>query len=470
MRLKWTYLFIGCFSAAGIYGQTLPSKLQKAVNSLENNIAFRHAILGLSVMDTKTGKLVYEHNGEKGLAAASVQKIITSSTALDLLGPDFRFSTQIMIDQGQEGALRIVGDGDPSLGSWRFASTRPDLILNQLLMKLRARPYKVNKLLIDDSAYPDNGIPRGWIWEDIGNYYGAGVWGLNWKENQYDLWMEPGQAPGDPVKAVHYDNAWFDGPLRIQDLVTGAVGSGDNAYIFPSVNGNPAILSGTIPPGKPFSISGSSQSPYRLLQKELIGLLDSARLLARSPQQIQSASEHITRGSVKPGNENIQPVLLCSWQSPALDSLNYFFLRRSINLYGEALLRALAKHVKGDASPEKGLDLLDTFWKSKGVNPGSFQLMDGSGLSPQNRVTTNGLLKVLTYARSRLWFNYFYDALPVYNGMKMKSGSIGGARAFAGYHKAADGHTYSFAIIINNYRGSSSAAVKALYQVLDQLK
>jgi D-alanyl-D-alanine carboxypeptidase/D-alanyl-D-alanine-endopeptidase (penicillin-binding protein 4) len=52
----------------------------------------------------------------------------------------------------------------------------------------------------------------------------------------------------------------------------------------------------------------------------------------------------------------------------------------------------------------------------------------------------------------------------------MKSGSIGGARAFAGYHKAADGHTYSFAIIINNYRGSSSAAVKALYQVLDQLK
>ena len=26
----------------------------------------------------------------------------------------------------------------------------------------------------------------GWIWEDIGNYYGAGVSGLNWHENQYD--------------------------------------------------------------------------------------------------------------------------------------------------------------------------------------------------------------------------------------------------------------------------------------------
>ena len=97
-------------------------------------------------------------------------------------------------------------------------------------------------------------------------------------------------------------------------------------------------------------------------------------------------------------------------------------------------------------------------------------MIDGSGLSPQNRVTTHAEVKVLQYARTRTWFNAFYNALPEYNGMKMKSGSIGGARAFAGYHTAKDGRQYTFSIIVNNYDGSSSDIVKKMYGVLDLLK
>jgi D-alanyl-D-alanine carboxypeptidase/D-alanyl-D-alanine-endopeptidase (penicillin-binding protein 4) len=54
--------------------------------------------------------------------------------------------------------------------------------------------------------------------------------------------------------------------------------------------------------------------------------------------------------------------------------------------------------------------------------------------------------------------------------MKMKSGSIGGARSFAGYHTSKDGNEYIFAIIVNNYDGSSSAMVRKMYQLLDNLK
>jgi D-alanyl-D-alanine carboxypeptidase/D-alanyl-D-alanine-endopeptidase (penicillin-binding protein 4) len=54
--------------------------------------------------------------------------------------------------------------------------------------------------------------------------------------------------------------------------------------------------------------------------------------------------------------------------------------------------------------------------------------------------------------------------------MKMKSGSIGGARAFAGYHNAKDGKQYVFSIIVNNYEGSSGEVVKKMYTVLDVLK
>ena len=121
-------------------------------------------------------------------------------------------------------------------------------------------------------------------------------------------------------------------------------------------------------------------------------------------------------------------------------------------------------------STEKGIELVRDFWKSKGIDKGALQIVDGSGLSPQNRVTTDAMVKALQFARKRPWYNAFYQSIPEFNGMKMKSGSIGGARAYAGYHTAKDGKQYSFAIIVNNYEGSSGEVVKKLYKVLDVLK
>lgn len=97
-------------------------------------------------------------------------------------------------------------------------------------------------------------------------------------------------------------------------------------------------------------------------------------------------------------------------------------------------------------------------------------MMDGSGLSPQNRVTTNALVKVMQYARAQKWYASFLDALPEINGIKMKSGSIGGARSYTGYINAASGKQYTFAFIVNNYDGSSSDVVRKMWKVLDVLK
>jgi len=162
--------------------------------------------------------------------------------------------------------------------------------------------------------------------------------------------------------------------------------------------------------------------------------------------------------------------IFASVTSPTLDSINYWFLRRSINLYGEALVKTIAHEKTGFASTEKGVDLVKDFWSKQGIDKAAINIIDGSGLSPQNRVTTNALVKVLQYAKTRPWYNSFYLSLPTYNGMKMKSGSIGGARSFAGYHIGKDGKEYIFAIIVNNYDGSATAMVRKMYQVLDMLK
>ena len=110
------------------------------------------------------------------------------------------------------------------------------------------------------------------------------------------------------------------------------------------------------------------------------------------------------------------------------------------------------------------------YWTARGIDSGSLHILDGSGLSPQNRVSAKALATALLYAGKQQWFSSFYKALPLINGQHMKSGSIEGARAYAGYQRAANGRDYIFAIIVNNYQGAPSSITKKLWTLLDTLK
>ena len=97
-------------------------------------------------------------------------------------------------------------------------------------------------------------------------------------------------------------------------------------------------------------------------------------------------------------------------------------------------------------------------------------MYDGSGLSPLNRVTTHAQVEILKYARSKDWFPNFFAALPEFNNMKMKSGTISDVKGFCGYHTSKDGKEYIFSFLVNNYSGRSSHLVNKMYKVLDILK
>ena len=153
-----------------------------------------------------------------------------------------------------------------------------------------------------------------------------------------------------------------------------------------------------------------------------------------------------------------------------LDSINYWFLRKSINLYGEALLKTISVENTSAGSTDKGVTAIKNFWEDRGIDKAAIHIIDGSGLSPQNRITTSVLVNVLQYATNKNWFPSFYNALPIYNNMKLKSGTIGGTKSFAGYHTSKVGVDYTLAVIVNNFDGSASNIVKQLFTVLDELK
>lgn len=153
-----------------------------------------------------------------------------------------------------------------------------------------------------------------------------------------------------------------------------------------------------------------------------------------------------------------------------MSSLAYWFLRRSINLYGEAFVKTLALEKNGKASTEDGIQILKDHWESRGIDPDELRMYDGSGLSPQNRNTARSQVTVLQYAKRQPWFKEYYEGFPIYNDMKMKSGTINRVKGFTGFQKSKTGKEYTFSFLVNNYSGSQLTLVRKMYRVLDNLK
>ena len=450
--------------------QTTSQKLQKAYQQFESDSQLKHAISSLYVINAKTGEVVFDRNSQVGLAPASTQKIITAATAFELLGKDFQYKTEFgtRIDFEDDICLWINPSGDPTFGSWRWESTKERNVLNAILTGLGRINLGFCKGIFV-RVWNSEQIPDGWIWQDVGNYYGAGAAILNWRENQYDLFLKSGKDVGNPVQIVEISPKIHS--LEINCWATSAEkGSGDNAYVYlPTADANP-VLRGTIPVNEEhFKISGAILNPIN----EFISILEDSLRSRYKWTPTKPVLEF-------PGNFWLhKPTIYYTHYSPPLDSIVYWFLQKSINLYGEALIKTFAYQKLGlqsidttfaNESTDSGVVIVKDFWKQKGLDENELNIYDGSGLSPLNRVTTHAQVEVLKYAKQQAWFPDLFNALPEYNNMKMKSGSISDLKSFCGYYTAGDVTQYICSFLVNNYNGTSSGVVRKMYKVLDVLK
>ena len=459
--------------------QTASQKLQQAYQQFSSDSQLKHALTSLYVINAKTGEVVFDKNSQVGLAPASTQKIITAATAFELLGKDYRYKTTLCYDGKIEngvlkGNLYIVGSGDPTLGSWRYQNTSENEVLDEFGEAILTRKIKsIDGFIIPISQnWETQTTPNGWIWQDIGNYYGAGASAINWRENQFDVQLESSNKIGTAVSITGTTPELFDVNL-ISELRSAREKSGDNAYIYLPPHSTAGIIRGTIPINeRSFQISGSIPNPpkqfiYSLL-KELSVKVPGSSFTLQSIEDIAKAQSPSFDSNENVNLKNL--VSLRNHYSPTLDSIIYWFLQKSINLYGEALLKTFAYEKKGFGATDTGVVIVKDYWKRKGLDENELNIYDGSGLSPLNRVTTHVQVEILKYAKQQSWFPYFYNALPEYNNMKMKSGSISDVRSFCGYHTSGGGIQYIFSFIVNNYNGPSSDVVKKMYGVLDNLK
>lgn len=464
--LKRSIVFFLLLLTGTSYAQTPIQKITQSFNTFLADGQTRYATASLCILDAKTGKLLYGKNEHTGLATASTLKTITAASAFSILGEDFRYETTmgytgtITADGTLKGDVVIRGGGDPTLGSWRYESSKEGTVLNQWVKALKAAGIKKieGRVIGDDLAWGTQSTPEGWTWQDMGNYYGAGSSALTWRENQFDIKLHAASKVS-VLKTV---------PLMpyltiVNELKPGAEGSGDNAYAFLPPLSKTAYLRGTWAVG--ISKSGISVALPDPAYDAALRLQDTLAKAGIGCSGIPVTSRQLLADSA-PAPAAIRP--LSTITSPSLANIVYWLNKKSVNLYAEHLLRTIAWKAGKEATASNGAAIEKSYWAKIGIDRDALNIIDGSGLSPATRVTTAAMASILYQAQQERWFPDFEKSLPENNGMKLKSGTINDVSSFAGYYSAANGSKYVIVINVNNYSGSGINA--KLFRVLDALK
>ena len=484
------YLFIiiilsfSCFACFSQNSSVI--RLNKEIEELNTDISMKHASYSILIKNITSGKVIYGMNPEQSLIPASVMKIPVTAAALSIMGSSNRFTTSIgyngNIDtEGTlDGNIYIIGCGDPAFGTTRIGNEfSTDSIFRKWYKAIRKIGVKkVNGAVIADaSIFDEELIPSSWLWDDMGNYYGAGASGLNINENSYKVVFQPAANEGDIAKVLAFEPELSYMNI-INKVTTGKPASVDNVIIYGAPYSNARVIEGTVPSDKAsFEVKGSMPDPsyycayafhYFLLHRNIICGMRPTTV------RIQSQQKNYTKQEV---------TFISAHLSPTLENIIDYTNTFSINSYAEAVLKMTGYNSLGEGSVKAGVKAVKSFWKSKNIDLDGLVMTDGSGLSPADRITSAQLVSMLEYIyKDKTISNAFIKSLPLAgvsgsirnnfkgtiaeNNLCAKSGFMNNVRAYAGYVKNRKGDQIVFAIMINNYNDTPGALKTRIENIL----
>lgn len=473
LRFRFTLFAIFCLTSIKCIAQTstAATRYETARKAILEHPAFKRGDISWSFRDLETGQELDAFQSSKLMIPASTVKLFTTGVALQKLGNFYQFATSIMADgeikkHQLKGNLIIQGSGDPSFGSGLAGALPGDSVLFSILKVLQDSGVTKIKgdLIIDPFILPYNETvtPRNYIWEDIGNYYGAAAWGLNWRNNEFTIEFTPGKTSQDSTKATIV-SSWAK-YLTLKNSINNSYNNSREIYVFSAPFSQSVLVEGeTSANSASFSERASLPDPPLAFGNELKAYLEANDIQIDGELKFESK-----RGAV--------------WKkiySPQLFELVKETNFTSNNLFAEAIAKRIAFNQIGQSANPTGDYLTAELNSYKPYADSALSLVDGSGLSRNNRVSAGFQSQYLrTQTKSSISTPYFMGSIPKVGeegtmknfprveNMRAKSGSMNKVRAYAGYFYDKNNHQIAFSIMANNAPISASKQKELMIELL----
>ena len=460
-------LFIKFFSFILIF-QTQKTFPQAPVERFLSPSYMKGASISFMVKDILNDSIVFSYDAGRELIPASVMKLVTTASALELLGEQFRYETTLMYDGSikdsiLEGNLYIRGSGDPTLGSSEIAADRLKIFRDWIKVIKKSGIRTVNGAVIsDESVFDTEGVSMKAMREDMGSYYGQGSYGINIFDNRYTLFLQTGSSSAKP-EIIKTEPA-MPSLLFNNYLVTNA-SSIDSMYITGFPFANERYLYGTVPSDRAaYQLKGDIPEPSLFLAQYFTEQLaqDSIKVTGFPSCYRILAQNNAWRISGR-------KFLFSSYSMPMKEIVR-ITNHTSHNLYADVLLKTIGlKHAGDDklSSFGKGAVMVKNHWNEKGLDTSPLWMFDGSGLAITDKLSASFLCDLLHYMCTRsAYSDAFLLSLPragmegtvtnIFKGSKLegylrlKSGTMSRVRCYAGYY-LKDDKMYAIAILVNNF-------------------
>jgi len=424
--------------------EALTLALTKIVEEVEGE-----AMLSIHVRDLASNETIFDYYGDTPLNPASNLKIVTASAAIDLLGPDYTFATEILMSPD---TLVLVGAGDPSLKAEDI-----EVMIAEVIDKVAVTGLE--RIVVDDRIFSQRKLGPGYRKEGPGYSYEAISGALSLNFNTVVVTVYPVRGSSRPGVRV-------EPPSTHVVVENGARIGGASARITvetkPRGDRTVVTVGGRMPAGaRPVSIRRRVYDPSRFVAGAVSHRL--AELSSTEPLPVEI------------GEAPRDAEVIVIHDSAPLIEIADDLLAYSNNFMAEQLVRTLGWRMTGEPGDwVNGLDVLRGYWSAMGNDPDALIVENASGMSEVGRATTSGLVDLIAMGQRYQGSGAsLVDALPIaglegtlrarlrFSGKRVraKTGTLDGVSGLSGVVTAEDGRPQvAFSILINVKDGVSMYA------------
>ena len=440
--------------------ESAESVFVKTVETILGNSCLRKQNFGVKIHSLERNKTLYSVNSNRLFAPASNVKLLTTAMAWKRLRPEYRFKTGLYATtpvggETLRGDIFIKGFGDPNLVSEQM------WLLVKELKNIPLR--KVHGDIIADASFFDNNL-RVKTWEKGGvEAYNAPLGALSFNFNTVTVHINPGEKPGDRPVVVVDPNIEF---IRVDNRARTVSKSKRSRLIVNRIDRgghNEITISGVV------SVNHARETYYLNITRPAYYAASVFKEYLR--QEGVEVTGKVRVGFVPEGAYEI-----LSHSSMPLSLILRGLNKFSNNFVAEQILKTIGADIYGPPGTTlNGLRAMDEYMQSLKYKPEGFSILDGSGLSRQNRLSPDQIVSVFQDMYADLGvYPEFISALGVMgrdgnvlkrmNGhnsaerARVKTGTLNSVSALSGYFQSADGERFAFSILMNDLKCSNGQA------------